>query len=83
MHEVVLYSRKHCGLCDEASSELRDLAHALGFNFNERDIDDDAELRARYDTVIPVVMVDGRIVAQAPFVIEELRDFVVAAIGAR
>lgn len=78
--EVVLFTRKHCGLCDEAATELRALSTEHGFRFVERDIDDSPELRERFDTLIPVVMIGGEVVAQAPFVPEELREIVTTAL---
>ena len=77
-HEVVLYTRRHCGLCDEAAVELRAVANELGFAFAERDIDGDPVLLARYNTVIPVVAVNGVVVAEAPFLVEGLREMVAA-----
>ena len=72
--EVILYTRPGCGLCDDAALELRSLAGALGFVFAERDIDLHPSLRKRYNDVIPVVLADGREIARAPFVAEDLRE---------
>jgi glutaredoxin len=56
-HDVVLYSRRGCHLCDEAHELL--LAH--GFVPTVVDIDDDPALRERFDTTVPVVEIDGQI----------------------
>jgi thiol-disulfide isomerase/thioredoxin len=80
VHEVLLYKRRHCGLCDEAAIALKALASDLDLEFAERDIDGDPALRERYDAVIPVVAIDGRVVVQAPFTAEELREIVVEAL---
>jgi glutaredoxin len=64
--EVTLYTRRDCGLCDETAETLRNLAPGLRFTLVEQDIDADAELRDRYNDVVPVVVVAGRIVAVAP-----------------
>jgi len=60
MHEVVVYSRKGCHLCEVVKETL---AHALGkaeFVWREVDIDSDTRLRQEYNDQIPVVFIDGR-----------------------
>ena len=64
--EVIFYTRKQCGLCDEALAELRALRDDLRFDLREQDIDADPSLRARFTDVIPVVAVGDRVIAQAP-----------------
>jgi glutaredoxin len=54
--DVVLYTRRGCHLCDDALALLR--RHGLAPR--EVDIDAAAELRARYDSCVPVVEIDGR-----------------------
>lgn len=63
---VVLYTRKQCGLCDEAEATLRRLARILPFTLTPVDIDTDPALRERYNDSVPVVAVGERVVAQAP-----------------
>jgi predicted thioredoxin/glutaredoxin len=58
--EVVLITRKDCHLCDEALSALR----AVGVDPELRDVDADDQLYALYDWRVPVVLVDGRVVAE-------------------
>jgi glutaredoxin len=79
--DVVLYTRRVCGLCDDAAAELRRLREELHFTLTEQDVDDDAELRARYNDVVPVVVVGGEVVAHAPIDPRELRAAVAAALG--
>lgn len=81
MREVVLYTRRLCGLCDEAEEQLRFLSGELGFTIVKRDIDDEADLRARFNEVVPVVAVGDDIVAQAPVTYDELRDRLSAALA--
>ncbi len=64
--DVILYTRKHCGLCEEAADALRELEPQLGFALTERDIDADPALLELYDARVPVVTVGGREVAAAP-----------------
>ncbi len=54
--QVLLFTRSGCHLCDEAEGVL--LRH--GLNPTKIDIDDSPELRERYDTCVPVVVIDGQ-----------------------
>ena len=80
-HTVTLYRRKHCSLCDDALFELRALSNEMTFTIVERDIDDDPELCARYDEIVPVIAVDDTDIAHAPIDFEELRGVLVWALG--
>lgn len=55
-HQVLLFSREGCHLCDEAETIL--IRHGLAPL--KIDIDASEELRQRYDTCVPVVVIDGR-----------------------
>lgn len=55
-HEVILYTRRGCHLCDEA----RDVLRRYGLEPRAVDVDCDPDLQAQYDTCVPVVWVDGR-----------------------
>jgi len=57
---VVLVTRQGCHLCDEALSALKH----LGVEPELRDVDADNELFDLYDWRVPVVMVDGRVIAE-------------------
>jgi glutaredoxin len=70
---VTLYTRNNCGLCDEALAELSLLAPQLRFQIREIDIDQDGALLEQYDAIVPVIAVDGRVIAQAPMRPAELR----------
>ena len=63
---VTLYTRSDCPLCDEARALLEALAEDLGFAIEAVDIDDDPELRGRYNYAVPVIAVGGEEVARAP-----------------
>jgi len=58
--KVVLVTRQGCHLCDEALSLLRD----LGLHPELADVDADDELHRLYDFRVPVVLVDGAVVAE-------------------
>ena len=62
---VVLYGRPDCHLCDEAREQLIALREGgLGFELEERNIDEDEGLLARYLERIPVIEVDGEVVSE-------------------
>ena len=63
-HEVVLYERAGCHLCEEARELLDDVLGADGYI--RVDIERDDELVVRYGFRIPVISVDGEDRAEAP-----------------
>ena len=60
MHEVVVYSRKGCHLCDIVKKTLTQLQGDGDFQWCEVDIDVDPQLRQEYNDQVPVVFIDGR-----------------------
>jgi glutaredoxin len=52
---VTLYTRQGCHLCEDAKAVL--VLH--GLSVEEVDIDQEPELKARYQECIPVVVIDG------------------------
>ena len=60
MHEVVVYSRKGCHLCDVVKETLAQAEGKADFQWREVDIDADPELRQKYNEEVPVVFIDGR-----------------------
>jgi glutaredoxin len=58
--EVRMYSRRRCGLCDEAREIIRAVRRDLPFEFEEVLIDGNDALERDYGIRIPVVEVDGR-----------------------
>ena len=52
-----MYSRRRCGLCDEARAAIEEVRGPLGFE--EVMIDGDDDLEAEYGLRVPVVLVDG------------------------
>ncbi len=57
---VTLIGKPGCHLCDEAREVVARVTAELGETFEELDILDDPDLRARYSEEIPVTLVDGR-----------------------
>jgi glutaredoxin len=60
MHEVVVYSRKGCHLCDVVKETLTRFQGNADFQWREVDIDLDPALRQTYNDEVPVVFIDGR-----------------------
>ncbi len=58
--EVLLYTRSQCCLCDQAKQQLRELQEQARFQYQEVDIDQDTELRQRYNEEVPVVFIHGK-----------------------
>ena len=66
-----MYSRHGCHLCHEMAAQLR----SLGIDFEEIDVDSDAQLRLRYGRDVPV-LVHGELVIRhrlTPEAIAKLR----------
>ncbi len=60
MHDVVVYSRKGCHLCDVVKETLAKLESAADFRWREVDIDADPQLKQKYNDEVPVLFIDGR-----------------------
>ena len=54
--QVLLFTRSGCHLCEEAEAVLTQ----HGLSPQKIDVDANPELRARYDTCVPVVVIDGK-----------------------
>jgi hypothetical protein len=59
----VVYSRHGCHLCEQLIEELLPVAQGRA-EIEVRDIDTREDWRAAYDTRVPVVEYDGRVVCQ-------------------
>ncbi len=57
---VTLYTRAECHLCDVVKGVIEQVRGERQFDLVTHDIDADPELRALYDTEVPVVAVNGR-----------------------
>jgi hypothetical protein len=66
-----MYSRRRCGLCDEARAVIESVGRRAPMSFDEVFIDGDDDLERRYGLRVPVVEVDG----------EEAFEFTVDADG--
>jgi len=60
MHDVVVYSRQGCHLCDVVKETLINAQGKADFQWHEVNIDAYPELRQKYNDEVPVVFIDGR-----------------------
>ena len=58
--DVTIYSRPGCHLCEEVKTQLAPLLREFGARLTEINIDEDPQLRARYDYDVPVVFLGAR-----------------------
>ena len=56
---VSMYSRRRCGLCDEAREVIQAERSRTPFAFEETFIDGDDDLEREYGLRVPVILVDG------------------------
>lgn len=54
-----MYSRRRCGLCDEARAVVEAERARSGFDFEEVFIDGDDRLELDYGLRVPVIEIDG------------------------
>jgi len=66
--KVVLVTRAGCHLCDDALRLLED----LGVQPELADVDADNELYRLYDVRVPVVLVDGGVIAEGKITRDQL-----------
>jgi glutaredoxin len=59
-HDVTIYSRPGCHLCEEAKAQIAPLLKEFGAQLTEINIDQDPGLRARYDYDVPVIFLGAR-----------------------
>ena len=71
---VTVYSRPGCHLCDVVKRQLETIRRDMEFHIEERNIDEDASLRERYNDDVPVVAVNGQDVFKHRIRIGKLRD---------
>jgi glutaredoxin len=60
MHDVVVYSRKGCHLCEVVKETITKIQSEADFQWREVDIDARPELQQQYANEVPVLFIDGR-----------------------
>jgi glutaredoxin len=59
-HQVVVYSRRGCHLCEIVKETLSKLERHGSFTWQEVDVDSDDALRRQFTDEVPVVFIDGK-----------------------
>ena len=77
--EAILYVTTNCHLCSVARSLLVAVQRTIPFNFRTVNIDGDEELERRFALEVPVVEIEGEIVAQGQVDVDRVRAAVNAA----
>lgn len=77
--EAILYVTSNCHLCSVARSLLTAVQRTIPFNIRTVNIDGDEELERRFALEVPVVEIDGEIVAEGRVDVERVRAAVNAA----
>ncbi|MBZ5620923.1 MAG: glutaredoxin family protein [Acidobacteriia bacterium] len=57
--KVTLYTRAGCCLCEDAKQVLLEARRHVDFDYEEFDIDTDADLRRLYNDEVPVIAING------------------------
>ena len=58
--DVTIYSRPGCHLCEEAKAQIVPMLKEFSARLTEINIDEDPELRSRYDYDVPVIFIGTR-----------------------
>lgn len=58
--KITLYTRRDCCLCEEMKEVLLGVSRAYPVDLAEVDIDQDPDLKARFDQEVPVLFIEGR-----------------------
>lgn len=72
-HQVILYSKPGCHLCELAREMVLGLSREYDFHLVETDISLDPALFKQYWDKIPVVVIDGATTLAEPIAIADVR----------
>jgi glutaredoxin len=59
-HQITIYSRKGCHLCEVAREKIDELQPEFGYHVEEIFIDGNHDLVEKYGEQVPVIHIDGR-----------------------
>jgi len=72
-HDVTLYTRPGCHLCDEAKSVIAPLLGEFGATLREVNVDADPVLKDRYGWDVPVIFIGRKKAAKHRVDLEQFR----------
>lgn len=75
MIRLTLYSRQYCHLCHVMQEQVEALKPEFGLELVVLDVDADAELEARYNELVPVLMHGERELAHHRMEAQALRAY--------
>ena len=64
MNKLTLYTKPGCHLCDEMKQVLNDLPGDIKIIIEEVNIETETSLREKYKYKIPVLILNGRVIAK-------------------
>ena len=64
--EICFYTRKGCLLCDEFEAILEPVLNCRGFHYQRIDVDLDPGVKERFGKRVPVLEINGELVAEGP-----------------
>ncbi len=80
-HNVTLYSKPGCHLCEDAKAALMTLEPEVAVRLREVDITTDAALFELYKYTIPVMIVDEQIILESRIDAKKLRRALLEGYG--
>jgi len=73
---IVLYTKNECGLCDEMKEQMRQAHCNELYTLEEVDIEQDAEVFAKYRFEIPILCINGVEAFRHRLTTEDFRAYV-------
>ncbi len=64
MNKLILYTKPACHLCNEMKDEISNLKRIVNFDFEEVNIKQNELLYEKYKEKIPLLMMNGRMIAK-------------------
>ena len=58
--EILIYTRRHCCLCEEMKQAVQRVAPRYSLTVTEVDVDASPELQEKYTNEVPVLFINGR-----------------------
>jgi glutaredoxin len=77
-HQLTLYSRPDCHLCDDMETTIQNFSKKNSVDLRIVDISNNATLETQYGQEIPVLFIDGRKVAKYRVSEQELQKALIA-----
>lgn len=73
---IVLYSRKNCPLCDQFEQQIQFFLKSHAFDYCRIDVEDSPVLIERFGARVPVLEINGKVVAEGRMPAEDLERII-------